>query len=97
MYQFTAPLWIWQGDGPASWHFITVPPDIADDIEQESEGMRGGFGSVKVNVTVGSTTWSTSLFPSKTEESYLLPVKKSVRVNEELDDGDDVTVSLELV
>lgn len=96
-HSFTAPLWQWQGDGPAAWYFVTLPGDIADEIEQESDGMRGGFGSVKVLVTVGSTTWSTSLFPSKEHESYLLPMKKQVRVAEDLDEGEPVRVRLDLV
>ena len=96
-YTFTAPLWEWQGNGPAAWYFVTLPPDIADEIEQESEGMRGGFGSVKVNVTVGDTTWSTSLFPSSAQESYILPMKKQVRVAEGLDEGEPVRVRLDVV
>ncbi len=96
-YAFTAPLWRWQGNGPAAWYFITLPPDVSDDIEQQTDGMRGGFGSVKVSVTVGSTTWSTSLFPSSAHESYILPVKKQVRLAEELDEDDAVRVRLEIV
>jgi hypothetical protein len=93
-YRFTAPLWRWRGDG--AWHFISLPEDVADDIEQESEGRRGGFGSVKVLVTVGGSTWSTSLFPSSKARSYILPMKRKVREAEGIDDGDDVEVSLEL-
>ncbi len=95
MYEFTAPMWKWKDD--SAWHFVTLPTHIADDIEHESEGMRGGFGSVKVTVTVGRTTWSTSLFPSSSAESYILPMKKQVRVAEQLDEGDPVAVSLDLV
>ena len=93
-YRFTAPLWRWRADG--AWRFVTLPLDLADDIEQESEGRQGGFGSVKVIVTVGGSTWSTSLFPSAEAESYILPMKRQVRDAEEIDDGDDVEVSLEL-
>lgn len=94
-YRFSAPLWRWKSD--SGWHFVTLPVDVADDIEQKSEGMRGGFGSVRVHVTVGATSWSTSLFPHAPEESYLLPMKKQVRNAEELEDGDLVDISLEIV
>lgn len=97
-HTFTAPLWRWQSNnGPAAWFFVTVPPEISDDIEQQTDGLRGGFGSVKVSVTVGATTWSTSLFPSSQHEAYILPVKKQVRVAEELDEDDAVRVRLEIV
>lgn len=90
---FTALLWQWQDDG--GWHFVTLPQDVADEID-DHVGQRGGFGSVKVTATVGTSTWSTSLFPSNKEQSFLLPVKKPVRTANELEAGDDVTVVLHI-
>lgn len=96
-YRFTAPLWEWQG-GPASWFFITLPEEAADEIKAITDGgVRRGFGSVRVEATLGSSTWATSIFPSKETGSYLLPVKKAVRDRAAIDAGDDVTVSLSLV
>jgi len=48
-------------------------------------------------VTVGGSTWSTSVFPDTKRGSYLLPVKKAVRTAEGVGDGDDVDVSLEVL
>lgn len=50
-----------------------------------------GFGSVRVEATVGGTTWRTSVFPDSRGGSYVLPVKRAVREAEDLDDGDQVT------
>jgi hypothetical protein len=61
------------------------------------EGRTGGFGSVRVDVVVGSSQWSTSLFPDSREGTYLLPVKKAVRLAEDLDEGADVAVTLTVV
>jgi hypothetical protein len=58
---------------------------------------RRGFGSVRVRVTVGATTWNTSIFPDTKSESYVLPVKKAVRSSEGLGDGSSVDVRLTLV
>lgn len=93
-YTFTSELWLWQSNGGTAWTFITLPQDVSDEIE-DTVPVKGGFGSVKVDVTIGTTEWSTSLFPSNEQESYILPVKKPVRVKENLDHGDqvDVTVS----
>ena len=88
---FDAELWEWEGD--AAWHFVTLPTDIADDIADVAPAGTG-FGSVRVEVTVGGTTWRTSLFPDKKTGSYVLPVKKSVRQAESLTVGDAVTVTL---
>jgi hypothetical protein len=94
-FEFEAAVWLW--DGPAAWHFITVPFEIADEIDEISRGRTAGFGSVRVRVTIGGSTWSTSLFPSKQRESFLLPVKKAVRAAQRLDDGSFAHVSIELL
>ena len=93
-YRFTAPLWEW--GGRASWFFVTVPEAASDEIDEITTLTAGGFGSVRVQVTVASTTWMTSLFPSKQEAAYVMPIKKAVRVAEGLEPGDDVAVMIEL-
>jgi hypothetical protein len=55
---------------------------------------RGGFGSIPCLATVGTTTWRTSVFPSR--GSYLLLLNKKVVAAEDLYDGEPVTVELEL-
>jgi hypothetical protein len=91
----TAPLWLWGGEG-GSWHFITVPEDQAGAFRAESLARRGGFGSVKVEATIGDVSWRTSVFPQKSG-GYILPVKKEVRSRAGIAAGDDVTVILELI
>ena len=93
MYRFDAELWLWDGD--AAWHFVTLPPEVSDDVRARA-GERRGFGSVRVRVSVGGTTWSTSVFPDKARGAYLLPVKREVRVRESLELGRPVTVELAL-
>ena len=90
---FTAPLWC---DSGGSWRFVTVPDDLSDVIRFES-GPPTGFGAVKVEVSVGATTWRTSLFPSAGRGNYVLPVKAAVRRAEGLLDGDPVPVALRLI
>ena len=88
---FTAPLWLHEG---GVWVLITVPEDISEDIRMLA-GPPRGFGSVRVEVTLGATTWRTSVFPDK--PCYVLPMKKAVRKAEEVDDGDIVEISLRVV
>ena len=86
---------LWNSES-ASWHFIDVPPDQASDIRGHSLASRGGFGSVRVEATIGDVTWRTSVFPQKSG-GYLLPVKKEVRCRAGIAAGDAVTVELELL
>ena len=83
--------------GQAAWYFVTLPHEIADEIDEITADSRRGFGSVRVRVTVGATTWATSIFPDTKSESFVLPVKKAVRTAEGLDDGSPVEVRLTLV
>ena len=94
-YRFDAELWLHQGD--AAWHFITLPADVSDDIEARTADQHRGFGSVRVRVTIGTTTWQTSVFPDSKRGAYILPVKKDVRRSEGLDAGVEAAVTIELV
>ena len=76
-YSFTAKVWIY--DGPAAWHFITLPKDVAEDIEVRFGHVKRGWGSLPVEVQVGQAKWSTSIFTDKKSGSFLLPIKSKVR------------------
>lgn len=92
--QFTVPLWRWQGDAPAAWYFVTVPEGESQLLKAAAKLVGMGWGMVPVRVSIGQTTWTTSLFPQA--DSYLLPVKASVRKAEHLQEGDEVTVQLQV-
>lgn len=74
-----------------------LPAESSEDIRELVGGARRGFGSVRVRVTVGGTTWSTSIFPDSTQGCYVLPVKRAVRKAESLEVGDVAAVTVELV
>ncbi len=90
-FRFTSEIFLWKEDSP--WHFIALPEDITDDIE-DSVSRRGGFGSISVHVTLGTSTWSTSLFPDSRRKTFILPIKKEIRRAEQVAAGDRVTIEL---
>jgi hypothetical protein len=90
--RFASPLWAHDGDG--GWHFVTLPPAVAHELRDQVPPARTGFGSIRVTVTVGVSTWDTSVFPDKATGSFLLPVKAEVRGRNELVAGDTVRVLL---
>lgn len=93
--RFTAELFAWNEEG--SWYFVRLPVQIAEEVRDRVTAPPRGFGSVRVDVLVGSTRWTTSVFPEKETSSFVLPVKKQVRRAEDLEDGDPVTVTLTVV
>ena len=95
MITVTAPLWLWTGENGSS-HFITVPEEFSGEIRAHAMAALRGFGSVRVEATIGDFTWQTSVFPVKSG-GYILPVKAEVRRKTGVASGDAVTVTLELV
>lgn len=94
--EFDAELWMWNGRPENSWTFVSLPDDVSEEIRDLADGPRRGFGSVRVRVTVGGSSWKTSIFPSA-GGPYVLPIKRAVRKAEKLDAGDTTTVRLELI
>ena len=70
VWTFTAPVWRWR---EGSWRFVTLPEDVSDEVDEVVGDATGGFGSVRVEVSVGGSVWRTSLFPSSSAAAYILP------------------------
>ncbi len=93
--RFRAELWEHSPGEPGSFHFLTLPAELADDLAAEA-GPLQGFGSIRVEVRIGATTWRTSLFPDAAQGTFVLPVKKAVRRAEDLEAGTSCEVSVSL-
>jgi hypothetical protein len=58
--------------------------------------MRRGWGSLRVTATIGKTSWKTSIFPDRESDSYLLPLRSDVRKKEGIQEGNLVSLSVEI-
>lgn len=98
-FTFTATLWVWSAReetaDPSAWCFVTLPPDVCDELRVRA-GEPRGFGSVPVHAQVGTTRWDTSVFPDAESGGFVLPVKKAVRRAHGVEEGDDLTVTVEV-
>ncbi len=88
--EFSGEVWFWRG--PSPFHFVTVPEDESAEIQAASALVTYGWGMIPVEVRIGSTRWTTSLFPK--DGGYVVPLKDLVRKAEQIDVGDTVTVRL---
>jgi hypothetical protein len=93
---FDAELWLWDARRSDAWTFVSLPAGESEEIRDLAGGLRRGFGSLRVRATIGSSTWTTSIFPSS-GGGYALPVKRPIRVAEALDVGEVATVTVELI
>jgi hypothetical protein len=102
----TGAIWIWSTDrAPAGWHFLTIDGDVAeaissadlvDRLERSGTARKRGWGAIRVTAKLGTTSWKTSIFPSKEQGGFLLPVKASVRKAEGVSEGDLISVEIAL-
>lgn len=90
--EFDGRIFIWRG--PAPWFFVAVPAEQSEDIRAISSMVTYGWGVIPVVVRIGRTEWQTSLFPK--DGLYLVPIKASVRKAEHIDEGDMVTIHLDV-
>lgn len=86
----TGDVWHWRG--PAPFHFVTVPDGQSEHLHDMARDVTYGWGMIPVRARVGTTEWTTSLFPK--DGRYLVPLKDSVRAAEAIDVGDVVRVRL---
>lgn len=89
---FKGIIWYWRG--PAPWYFVTIPAEESDQVKGISRAVTYGWGVIPVVAQIGRTTWKTSLIPK--EDRYLVPIKAQIRNAEQLANGDEVLITLEI-
>ena len=79
----------------AGWHFVTLPPDVANEIRARSAETARAFGSVPVRDARSHVVDHLAVRGPKSS-SYLLPIKAAARRRERIEAGDAVTATIEL-
>ena len=95
-YTMTEMVFLYPGES-ANWHFVPITKAIGIEIKEKYGKYAKGFGSLPVTVTIGKTTWQTSIFPDKYSGSYILPLKAQVRKREEVIAGEKITYKIKLL
>jgi hypothetical protein len=91
-FEFSGEVWEWRG--PAPYHFVSVPPELCEDVRDAAEVVSYGWGMVPVALRLGETAWTTSLWPK--DGGYVVPLKDAVRAAEGVGLGDVVTVRMDI-
>ena len=93
LYKIKSKLFKWPGK--AAWFFIRIDEKTTESIRDNFGMFAKGWGSLPVNVTSGESRWKTSIFPEK--GTYLLPIKSQIRKTEKINDGDLVSLMIEII
>jgi Domain of unknown function (DUF1905) len=88
--EFSGEVWEWRG--PSPFYFVTVPDEESAELEAMSSLVTYGWGMIPVEASLGSTRWTTSLFPK--DGLYVVPLKSVVRKAEGVGVGDVVSIHL---
>jgi hypothetical protein len=80
----------------ATWYVVTLDIVTAAKIFKTYSKQQGGFGSLPVRVTLGQSSWDTSIFRDRRAKSYLLFIKASIRKKEMVRVGDEITFHFSL-
>ena len=91
-FSFSATVWEWRG--PAPYHFVSVPPDVAIEIKELASAVTYGWGMIPVSGKIGATTFDTSLWARN--GTYAVPIKDAVRKAEGISLDDLVSIELSL-
>ena len=80
-----------------AFYLVSLPAELSEEVKEISEGLTNGFGSLKVEATIGTTVWRTSIFPDSKTGLFDLPLKASVRKANRLDVGSLAEVQLKVL
>ena len=87
-YKIKSEVWLYPG--MAGWHFVSLSKKQSEEIKKKYGGNHRGWGSLPIEVKLGTSIWKTSIFPDKKSSTYVLPLKASVRKQEGIYKGDIV-------
>lgn len=76
--------------GPAPFHFVALPDPEADRLRAIAARATYGWGCIPATVTLGGTTFTTSIFPK--DGGFRVPVKSAARRAEGVELGDEVAL-----
>jgi hypothetical protein len=93
--EFDGVVFRWDARTDSAWFFTALPPELSELIREIPRPTRG-FGSVRVEATIGGSRWRTSIFPGG-DGAYVLPLKRAVREAEGLIDGGPLSVALHVL
>ena len=94
-YTFSSKVWLYPGH--VGWHFANVPKENSREIRIKFRWLQRGWSSFPVEVKVGKSVWQTSIFFDKKSDTFLLPLKKEIRVKEEILCDDVLKISITLL
>ncbi len=90
--EFEAVVVEWRG--PAPFFYARLPAGAAAEISRVKKLLTYGWGAIPAEAVINGVAFTTSLFPK--DDTYLLPLKASVRKRIGVTVGDTVAVTMQV-
>jgi len=81
-YEFIAILW--QQPSTGGWHFVSLPETTSTEIRLLLKSSEEGWGRLKATAKIGNTKWETAIWFDSKRNTYLLPIKATIRSKENI-------------
>lgn len=87
---------VWHELNPNAVYFVSLPAEISEEILDLIGIDLNPWGTVPCAATIGDFTWETSMFPRRERGCYDMPLNARVRKRLTLEDGQVVSVKIEI-
>ena len=67
-----------------TWIIVSLPKELSIDIRDNFKRLEEGWGRLKVVVKIGNSEWNTSIWFDTKQDTYLLPLKATIRKKESI-------------
>ena len=74
------------------WTFVSLPKELAAEIRDNFKWREEGWGRMKITAKLGNSEWQTAIWFDTKQETYLLPLKASIKKQEKVKLGEAVKV-----
>ena len=90
-FTFTSEVIEWRG--PAPFYFSPTPAKYTAEFKAIASQKSYGWGVLYANIKLGDEYWKTTLMQK--DGSYLIPVRKVIRLAQNLEVGKKITVTVD--
>lgn len=93
-YRFSAKIWRYKSQG--GWFFVSLPLDLSEEIRSQLKWQEEGWGRMKATARIEKIEWETAIWFDSKLKTYLLPLKKEIRIKAQLKLDDEIPVEVSL-
>ena len=94
-YEFSAKAYQYSSsEEMCGWTFVSLPKELSVEIRESFKYLEEGWGRMKVTAKFGGSEWQTAIWFDTKQDTYLLPLKAKIKIQEKVVLGEDVKIRI---